>query len=1043
MNPRFVPSASSRFNALARINTAKPVDSSPNSAEIPMDLEICLARLIEDVLDVVPPLHCKNPKKRWSLGQYGLIAKPPAAFKEICSGLTKAHIDRLESNFLMLPDETPLWNGQIIRSQAAFGMYLLMLFAGIARDHASDGSLWPNVYKNLKILRPEVRSRLFDNEQPNKLAKDSIEKAVVFFQLRNALHGIGMQKWYSTLMLQYGFSLTDWRESPQGWMSGAGRPQSVCILLGQTNLTNEQLQDAPESASFIELWKTLQAYHRGRITREAGVRSLEGTMWISAAQAQQMLLCLDDSRTLVPELADEDGSRYGLGTPHLVWQSGRPPICVVELKLPTQVKFCDDSYSIALHGKPIGQIHHDPDQGTWSNSFPVAMNTPDVLGAWISRPLSENPWSEPTLCRLNGEVIDVFCLSDSQLPQEDEPLVLYPWDAIENGQGWSPIEQTRNTQNFVLLLPPRMKTAVIHGAEIIDNHQCQSSVGWRAVKIFCREQSQLRLTDGKDELWVFKTEQHTQATTRVALHLKESFKSNFTMNVDFVPPAKLISVEIEGNSCDIRVGAFTAPLRFFGGTKRTVQVRITARDSATGRLIVVRREVSYPQPCLLTLQGAEFLRHPSHKPLQLNCSTEIRLHVPIKAGTLNHTPFLTEAMIPIMSARKLVRTQTGLRLGKFMRTNGSPLFYQPDLLNSDDRERTQLASSVFWGGIVANQSPEIEEQCGIDIIYINTTEPQDPRPNWKLQVLNSDGHSSLHNISEFSAAQVKTSRIGFVLDSDTTIGLKHIVAVRILGTIDVCGSWSCKAPLDKLAKTDAAQLWNIIQEWDLPIDVADLYNDPRIVALRADPKSLLTQVELTWGGVDHQQLVTSRHEMLVSALLWDYVPPTANSAAELCDAVAILPASDSSPIERQFLALSLISPWLARNTLKALESDKSDGLSNPMRRERRSRIESFLRQRMSPLKQQKLEEAAFVFVFDKNPLDYDRPRSPVASFTPGLDSQFLLQMIADASRSGPKAEFARLNIRLLHNATRNFGRSHETRHYCFGPLAASQLINLL
>ena len=172
-----------------------------------MGIEELLGAFIGNVCNVVPTTVRENPAKRWSLGEYGLIANPPARFLEICNELSAIDLDHLEKNFVTLPLGTPRWDQRPIRSRAAFGLYLLVLFASLARDHAADGTLWPKVRGNLsarlvkrhdvpRVDVPSLLSAYFPDDVAMTILNIDIEGDSL-----NALRQIDLTKYVFDLIL--------------------------------------------------------------------------------------------------------------------------------------------------------------------------------------------------------------------------------------------------------------------------------------------------------------------------------------------------------------------------------------------------------------------------------------------------------------------------------------------------------------------------------------------------------------------------------------------------------------------------------------------------------------------------------------------------------------------------------------------------------------------------------------------------------------------------------------------------------------------------
>ena len=261
-----------------------------------MSINSELREFVIQVIAAVPGAIKNNPKSRWSLGEFGLISTPPQKYLDICQKLSLNDLLTMRRNMFALPD-SPQWDGRRVTGKAAFGIFALLLFADLARENANDGVLWPNINANLnkRLIQQAVQADLFQGNTPSPIVKEAIEEAVNAFRLRNVINVKNVQPWYTTLTLQYGFSIRDWRDSPLEWLRGAERPRAVRILLGATEETTDTFPNAPASDSFLILWRNLQKYRHGKISHAVAKSKLIETKWISIQEAEEVLISMQQT----------------------------------------------------------------------------------------------------------------------------------------------------------------------------------------------------------------------------------------------------------------------------------------------------------------------------------------------------------------------------------------------------------------------------------------------------------------------------------------------------------------------------------------------------------------------------------------------------------------------------------------------------------------------------------------------------------------------------------------------------------------------------
>jgi hypothetical protein len=992
-----------------------------------MSINSELREFVIQVIAAVPDAIKNKLNSRWSLGEFGLISTPPKKYLDICQKLSSNDLLTMRRNMFALPD-SPQWDGRRVTGKAAFGIFALILFADLARENANDGKLWPNINANLnkRLIQQAVQADLFQGNTPSTLVKEAIEEAVNVFRLRNVINVKNVQPWYTTLTLQYGFSIRDWRDSPLGWLRGANRPRAVEMLLGATEETADTFPNAPVSDSFLILWRNLQKYRHGKISHAVAKSKLIETKWISVQEADPTLLAVDRNEESFSDLEEDDGRPFTRSAPNIIWSQNAPPTCLIRIELPKDNFAGDDSYSIAVNDQQLSKIFYDVDKDSWVQNRDSSIPASET-GSWIRYPSEINPWSEPLLRRLSGEVIDAFCLEEEQKENQDEPLVLYPWSGVQNG--WS--SNITNSDILVLVLPPSYSEVTISGAILRENFK--SALGWRYIKINCANISNLKLEENDEEIWRAPVQPGINNEGKITHTVEIENIKEVKITVSAPYGIRLTTAEIGGNACDVRGNSVHFSLKKFGDSDRTLTLRLNFRDSATQRQFSVRRIISYPRPCLLVQQGTEFLRHPYDSALCIGDETEIRISIPRKDGNANRNPYITESFVPILSTSSLVRTQTGARLKKHLISSGSHFLYQTDLFNSTEGA-TILAKRVIWTGIIGNNKPEFKNENEATIVSINTTEILEARPEWKMEILKLNGElltAQLINSIE------KQNNLQFKIDQITDLTNENTIAVRIWGATRVLGYWSKSDVAEKLAEVNSISFWNILQSWNIPINMKNLKNNPKIKEILAKPELLFKQSDPEYGGEDYREEIASRHEMLTSYLLWDYKPEP-SQARDYCNAAKLLPDTDPARLEKQILELSTISPWLAFHTLAALDRIEFNNYGQVRLDLRKQKIAKFLINSIPGNRDKKIEEAAEIFAKDFDERNLIN-RSPVCKITE-IDSQFLLQMIAQAFRN--RDDVNDLNMRLIHNLTKRFGRAPKTIQYCFGPLASNMLMTL-
>lgn len=255
-------------------------------------------------------------------------------------------------------------NEQTVTGQPLFGLFLLLVISDAARRNAWEGSLWAQVRRTLSA-NATLTPLLFDaGGQPSASTKMLIERAARRFGLRHAFdipleEGPGHQ-WYTTVFLQFGFSVRGFTRNASLWGRNVNLPKSVRLLLGHEAAPSSIGRMA--SPSFCDLWQTICLAARNVLSRADTHRRLEQSPWIPPGGAGALLDAIEraDWSDLhnAPTQVVSDGelpSDTFIGRTWWSCQGGIPQV-LSELSGLAALELSQPFYDIVVDGKRIGRL---------------------------------------------------------------------------------------------------------------------------------------------------------------------------------------------------------------------------------------------------------------------------------------------------------------------------------------------------------------------------------------------------------------------------------------------------------------------------------------------------------------------------------------------------------------------------------------------------------------------------------------------------------------------------------------------------------------
>ena len=163
------------------------------------------------------------------------------------------------------------------RYSTALGILLLLFTAETARRKATEGFLW-STFQHDCFLTSTTRV-LYAAGQPTRAHKDALEEGARWLNIRHVFGIEGLQNWFDTVYLQFGFTYQGFMRRLPEWLVVQGRTQSIQHLL-----------DGPmKSDTFRSLWDDLRNFRRKNIKAEQLKSRLTNNPWILPEWIDELL----------------------------------------------------------------------------------------------------------------------------------------------------------------------------------------------------------------------------------------------------------------------------------------------------------------------------------------------------------------------------------------------------------------------------------------------------------------------------------------------------------------------------------------------------------------------------------------------------------------------------------------------------------------------------------------------------------------------------------------------------------------------------------
>jgi hypothetical protein len=989
--------------------------------------ENSLAVFCDEAAARLSRLRGERVDARWSLAEADLLDAPPAAFIEVALRLSTNHLSKLENGMLSVPMKQMGVNGTVPTARAAMGLFILTAFAFVAREHASQGTLWPFVKEHLPTklgFHPSVLAALFDGGEkpsPCEFVKSLLRTAVQHFPVKNAIDIEGKQQWYLTVHLQYGFSDKHFEEAGDRWLAGVGLPHSVELLLGHARFEGVDLA----SDRFRRFWNVLRAFHYGELGLERARAEMISLGWMGQNRAPRLLTAVgsfDQRRASVRFDTVDEPEVLRLCDPVLYRPFGSPPVWLYGLHIPQQYPLHRDEYSVQVSARKVGRIVAVQDRGgtrDWKGVEIATTSKTALPTAVVAVPLHLGPWREPSLMGEGGASSGVsFVLTEEQVQRSDSPLLLSRDQ--EDPAIWRVWDGQQSVSEAVLAIPPALANSAPSWT-LLGLLPDVRTAGWRHLILKVDLSKPLCLTIGGQVVWECEMADRASSDAET-LQLQRDLLIGDSFRLVGAQGVVIRRASCAGTGLAIEADqSIKVPISCFGDAAVAARVRLDVTINNAPQ--VLYRTVRFPTPCLRVDTQSGVRRIGPDDALHVSDFNAIRFWHPdgqVAYGNANCLPYLFEGRRPVMPAKDL-SAMRGHRLQSRLAGFGEPVFFGKDLIPDDGgRSRTRLAKQAVACGILNGEPPlrQSEEEGGGLLLEVEA-EDIEPRPDWRVEVLTASGQilsCSTSWIADLYMLQAKA------LEAATMPAVDQILCVRVV--IDGCvrGRWERPRSFARLPGTPEDR-WRSALSWELaifPLSAADKQLFVR--ALLDTPEQFMRPWSVAESGARIHPLGQPGliQRELLRRLLGDVVLD-AEQAGRLCDAIAEhrlkLRGDDPKRLIRSLADAASITPSLPWRLIEALGKDRA--LRD------RSIVQHWKRETIAHLRDGKSADAFEGFVLiDADPLKPWKSRSPIAlaSVDPGFVDATIQEAKADLRAGRASRDLHRENLDALCELTRTDSR---------------------
>jgi hypothetical protein len=317
---------------------------------------------------------------------------------------------------------------QRVSYTTVIGTLLLLAASEVARRMTDERSLWASISRS--YFAETTRKLLFAQGYPSQAYKDAVEQSARWLELRHVFGKEGMQNWYDTIYLQFGFSRQGMMRRLSEWLAGWGETFSIQQLLQGQRMHSE---------SFSSLWEMLRLFQRGNCTEAQLLAAVRVNPWILPEWTSELMQQARNRPRLSEGsiIAGEDvaeGAAPFLDVPLLRWDMSSPPHFTCSLTNLAQLDLEDETYEIVIAGRVCGRLYRKTDgsyRATPSDEIELPAMAPQLAASLIAA---------------NGQIVQNLTL---QIWDQNEDVMAFHKN---NGRRFDPWKSVMRPTSEVFLL---------------------------------------------------------------------------------------------------------------------------------------------------------------------------------------------------------------------------------------------------------------------------------------------------------------------------------------------------------------------------------------------------------------------------------------------------------------------------------------------------------------------------------------------------------------------------------------------------------------
>ena len=265
--------------------------------------------------------------------------------------------------------------GHRVSNRLLLGLELTIIMAEYARREATEGQFWTVIARRFEPAA--FYSRLFTCVgQPTSLCRELLEQTARSFNLRHIYGQEGHKEWYSSVVLQFGFTRRGFERRLAEWLAGQQGTLAVRMLLQDPIL---------RSPSFHKLWEALWSYRKGNRTADQVRQVLAESPWVLPEWTVALIRVARERRELdelgiCPDWENEtDDSDVFLSEPMLVWQVPVEPYLKTSLVRMAELNLQAPDYTVRVGELAVGRLLRQPD-GSYHADQGGELHLPFIAG---------------------------------------------------------------------------------------------------------------------------------------------------------------------------------------------------------------------------------------------------------------------------------------------------------------------------------------------------------------------------------------------------------------------------------------------------------------------------------------------------------------------------------------------------------------------------------------------------------------------------------------------------------------------------------------